>query len=70
MKKYEVIYKERGRGVKETDSIVVEAESSVAAVEAARDQLDEKYTVRTVKLVREPKQELIDDCDEDCEDEE
>ena len=55
MKKYEVIYKKRGKGIKEMQSIVVEAASSVEAVDIAREQIGAENTVRNVKLVREPK---------------
>lgn len=63
MKKYEVIYKERGKD-KELQSLVVEAESSTEAIKIGREQLGEEYTVRTVKLVREPK-ESDSDSDEE-----
>ena len=55
MKKYEVIDKERGKD-KELQSLVFEAESSTEAIKIGREQLGEGYTVRTVKLVREPKE--------------
>lgn len=53
MKKYEVIFKKRGKGVTEMQSLIVEAESSIEAIKIGREQIGPENTVRTVKKVRE-----------------